>query len=144
MRSCWGALKDFSLNNSQVSSFDCEYTRMIDYNFINAFYTRKLHFKLSWIHSSCSEWTSSLVKRRLLHKMSSYELRRILVLHHLHFTSSTRHNVWLLVKRWSHLRIHHKVLLWLTTSHLRKWRRHQHYVLAATPSLLCCLRLDRS
>ena len=139
MWSSRGAFKYFSLNDSQVSSFNCQHTRMIYHNFINAFYTRKLHFKLSWVHSSCSERTSSLVKRRLLHKMTANILSRILVLHHLHFSSTTRHYVGLLLKRWSHLRVHHKALLRLATSHLRKRRGHQHYVLATTPSFLSCL-----
>jgi hypothetical protein len=144
MRGSRGALKHFSLNNSQVTSFDSKDTRMINHNFINALYTRKLHFKLSWIHSSCPERTRPLVERGLLHKVSSNKLGGILILHHLHFASPTRHYVGvLLLKRWSHLRIHHKTLLWLTTSHLRKRRGHQHYILATTPCFLCCLWVNR-
>lgn len=83
---------------------------MINHNFINALYTRKLHFELSWIHSACPERTRPLVERGLLHKVPPNKLGGILILHHLHFAA--RHYVGLLLlKRWSHLRIHHKTLL---------------------------------
>jgi hypothetical protein len=99
---------------------------------INALDSWQFHFKLSWIHSSSFEGTCTLIQWWLLHKMSSNKLRWILVLHHLHLSSG--HNVRLL-HRWSHLRIHHKALLWLGSTHLRERWWHQHRLI-----LIVCLR----
>ena len=102
---------------------------MVNHYFIDAFDSWELHLKLSRIHRTCLELASTLVERRLLHEMTSDELWRVLILHHLHFTTWDEIR---LLKGGSHLWIHHNTLLGLACRHLRKRWGHQHHVLATT------------
>lgn len=146
------ALEHLSLDNSEITSFDSQDTRMIYYDLIDTFNPREFHFELPRVHGRLSEWLLHYLMLLLHHEMSS-DIRLILVLLMLVRHHITVINVWcktsslastylrgiLLLETRSHLRVHHHVSLRLRThthtsrGQLRERRRHQHYI--ATSSL---------